>query len=323
MRLFFILFFSLFLVYCAPGPHLPSEKPRAINNIENHAIHVPRDKEKSIKTLAGYLTSPAKNDSEKVKAIFTWITHNIRYDSRIHKVSRFGNNGSSSILKTKKAVCRGYSNLFYSLCKEAGLTVVDIDGYAKGNGYQIGDRFSGTPNHSWNAVNIQGVWHLVDPTWGAGYINEKLEYIHQRNDYYLFPPAQELVYTHFPIDSTWQLTDNPISLLEFENKIFVRDIFFKNKLKLKNPAIHTISVNNAANIELAIPEDVQIYACVLQNNETAKNAILKENRVANFYSAHITFTQPGEYLYKLFTNLPFNNIRFKLALSLKIIYNQE
>ena len=36
-----------------------------------------------------------------------------------------------------------------------------VPGYSKGFGYQLGQSFSGEFDHAWNAVFLEGRWHLT------------------------------------------------------------------------------------------------------------------------------------------------------------------
>lgn len=53
----------------------------------------------------------------------------------------------------------------------AGVQCVTVPGYSKGFGYQLGQSFSGEFDHAWNAVFLEGRWHLVDSTWGSGLVD--------------------------------------------------------------------------------------------------------------------------------------------------------
>ena len=48
---------------------------------------------------------------------------------------------------------------------------VTVPGYSKGFGYQLRQSFSGEFDHAWNAVFLEGRWHLVDSTWGSGLVD--------------------------------------------------------------------------------------------------------------------------------------------------------
>lgn len=66
------------------------------------------------------------------------------------------------------------SNPFSDPCptsRVAGVHCVTVPGYSKGFGYQTGQSFSGEFDHAWNAVYLEGRWHLVDSTWGSGLVD--------------------------------------------------------------------------------------------------------------------------------------------------------
>lgn len=47
-----------------------------------------------------------------------------------------------------------------------------LSGYSKGYGYKIGQTFQGNSDHAWNAVYLDGRWHLLDSTWGSGTVDD-------------------------------------------------------------------------------------------------------------------------------------------------------
>lgn len=54
----------------------------------------------------------------------------------------------------------------------AGVQCMTVPGYSKGFGYQMGQSFSGEFDHAWNAVYLEGRWHLLDSTWGSGLVDK-------------------------------------------------------------------------------------------------------------------------------------------------------
>lgn len=54
----------------------------------------------------------------------------------------------------------------------AGVQCMNLSGYCKGHGYRAGQTFAGDYDHAWNAVYLEGQWHLVDSTWGSGSIDD-------------------------------------------------------------------------------------------------------------------------------------------------------
>jgi len=56
-------------------------------------------------------------------------------------------------------------------CSYSGMHCVTLSGWAKGVDYKPGAPITSTPpNHSWNAVFIDGNWQLVDCHWATRYL---------------------------------------------------------------------------------------------------------------------------------------------------------
>lgn len=188
--------------------------------------------------LSAAISFDEHGDRAKAKAIYNWITHNIKYDvSFLQKFPKPIEDKAIHALKTGKAVCEGYSELFALLCRDAGLQAVTIEGYSKDWIFNNGDRFY-IPRHAWAAVKINGKWELVDATWGAGSIYQrrtwlrktldKLFHIHKVRPKslrfrYLYDPQyfaqdpREFRLRHLPSDPLWQLTDTLMPLSVFES----------------------------------------------------------------------------------------------------------
>ena len=69
----------------------------------------------------------------------------------------------------KKAVCQGYSTLFYRMCEEAGVDAKVITGSSKGE------------NHAWDIVEIKGKYYNVDSTWDAKKAPKNYKYFLKSN----------------------------------------------------------------------------------------------------------------------------------------------
>ena len=227
--------------------------------IDRHALNAPPSAEASVQSLAAYLIEPAENDREKARAIFRWITENIDYNVEVFFKGGTGATNSEDVLKSRKSVCYGYSDIFLSLAKEAGLETVRISGYGKGYGYMPGKNFTGPSNHAWNAVKINGSWYLIDSTWGAGYVSGDKKYVRKFDDHFFMTPPSQFIYDHFPLDTQWQLVDEPVSKQEFENLVYLESDFFNLGLKLgqKNG---TIIADKQINVSIYAPEDMLMMA---------------------------------------------------------------
>jgi len=188
------------------------------------------------KELTHYLCDGLPRERDKANAIYNWITHNIRYDIKSFQKGDIKHPTVNKVLKTRLALCEGYSMLFTEMCREAGLKAVNIDGYAKDWVFDNGDKLY-IPRHQWSAVMIYGAWELADPTWGAGGIvqapgpvrrilnkitRKKVTYAKHlkfqfkyKPEYFAQDPA-EFKRKHLPSDPLWQLADTIMPLSVFE-----------------------------------------------------------------------------------------------------------
>ena len=188
------------------------------------------------------------------------LAENIDYDVEGLFTGSDGSIDSKDLLKSRKSVCDGYSDIFQSLAREAGLESARISGYGKGYGYQPGKKFNESSNHAWNAVKINGSWYLIDCTWGAGYINEDKKYVRKFDDHYFMTPPSEFIFDHFPDNSSWQLLSNPISKSEFEQLVYVKSEFFRYDLKIGSHLEGNVKTDKEMNISIFAPNDVLLIA---------------------------------------------------------------
>jgi hypothetical protein len=189
-------------------------KGEQLRFIDEYALAAPPDAEQSVPALAAYLIKPARTDVEKVRAIYRWMTDRIAYDvdSFLRKVTP--DNSAEGVLKRRLAVCEGYSTLFGALCMQAGVEAIKVQGHGKGFGYEPGQS-SGDLNHTWNAVKVNGGWHLMDVTWAAGHLSGT-QYVKSREDFYYLTPPDQLIYGHLPAEPRWQLLGQPLSFATWD-----------------------------------------------------------------------------------------------------------
>lgn len=90
------------------------------------------------------------DDYGKLCAIYEYIINNVDYAYDSPDKARFTAYGA---LRSGKAVCQGYTHLFYRLARECGIPCRMIMGVtAEGN-------------HAWNIAAVDGVYYLFDSTW--------------------------------------------------------------------------------------------------------------------------------------------------------------
>lgn len=276
------------------GPKLNFER------IDKHASNVPESQEKAVDSLASYLTSPARDDREKVRAIYYWVTHNINYNIEGLLRDNYGDLSPEGVLKSRKSVCSGYSDLFDSLARASGLEVATINGYAKGYDYVPGMTFTGRPtDHAWNAVKLNGTWYLLDTTWGAGYVNNR-KFVREFDEHYFLTPPEEFIYDHFPDDPKWQLSDKPKCLEDFENLVYLKPDFFNLGLCLGNQINGTINCSGATDITISVPKNVFLMADLEYGDKKSSGKSPTIKRRGNLCDIHADLPAEGGYLLLIF-----------------------
>src|SRR5688572_26493600 len=182
-------------------------------------------------SLARIISANFSTQTEKVRAIYSWITNHIAYNTSVYKPGRAYVRYPADPLDTaqvwasgdemvarkvmlrKEAVCDGYSRLFKVLCQYSGIEAEIINGYGITN--TIGDRRF-RRNHTWNAVRIDSIWHLLDVTWAAGHLGFLDEFVAKRNDFCFLPPPELFINDHYPEELYWTLLPHPPPPSEFE-----------------------------------------------------------------------------------------------------------
>nr|XP_034962810.1 kyphoscoliosis peptidase-like isoform X2 [Zootoca vivipara] len=199
----------------------------------------------SVANLVSVLLQKAHSDLEKVRAIWTWICHHIEYDvegyHNLDKVSC----AAADVLQSGKGICAGYASLFEEMCSIAGIQCKTLSGYAKGATYKLGKVFKGASTHAWNAVHLDGRWHLLDSTWGSGYVDDNNKNFAFRYEefYFLTHPAL-FINDHFPEDHSWQLLKRTLSLRQFERNVWYWPAFYSLGLTGTSTATSVIETEN-------------------------------------------------------------------------------
>lgn len=172
---------------------------------------LPGSSANSSPAIANYISANFSSQPEKVRAIYFWIASNIRYDVENMFAARSRENAGEIIreaLRNKKGVCVHYSELFHDLAGRVGIKSYVISGYTKQDG--VVDHIP----HAWCAAQIDGLWFLFDPTWGAGYVQGG-KFIPQLTESFFKVPPQHMIHTHMPFDPMWQFLYYPLTHQEF------------------------------------------------------------------------------------------------------------
>ncbi len=269
----FLLFIGIlfFVEINAEISVISSEAPIAHNLVDKPdpiALKVPSNIQKSIAKnpqrylpeLVGYFKQKAKNERHLVRLFHDWITNNISYDVKAYMSGNHPSQDYERVLKYKTAICSGYSNLFDKMCEMARLKSDRISGYSRGYGFNLFDREDmNRQKHSWNAVQCDGQWYLLDLTWDAGFI-ENRKFVKKYTSNYLFPEPYKFVYSHYPDEPMWQLLDRPISKDQFKDLPEMRKNFFTYDIELMTPIKKVNETGSSYSIKVKTREDVDLKA---------------------------------------------------------------
>lgn len=231
--------------------------------------------------LAKAIKQDFNSKEAQAMALYCWLTQHIRYDleafynpkrkSKIsfqyrtleeknRKIKAFKDNIVRKTLSSRKAVCEGYAQTFSSICNILNIENEVINGYVRSSISDIGKPLQ-NPNHSWNAIKLNGNWFYIDTTWGAGYeFNGR--WVRKFNSYYYNIPKHSYFKTHLPEKSIWRLRvgrmdkktfyDQPI----YSHKFLKSNValFYSNSgfLKKRRDGIVTIELKKVLNNEFLI-----------------------------------------------------------------------
>jgi hypothetical protein len=195
---------------------------------------VPKSDRSDVVSLSRYLTKDFSNDSMKVVSIASWIVRNISYDYKTLKSGDWKKRSTKKILKKRKALCGGFSELFNELCFEAGIRSETVIGYTKSWNYEPYDSLI-RAEHAWNIVKIDGKWVPIDLSWSTGYFVRKKQkcrkklylwfnipytikykFINELTYKYMFASPNQFIKSHLPLQPYFQLLRTPVPLKVFE-----------------------------------------------------------------------------------------------------------
>ena len=206
---------------------------------------LPKREETNLQSLKDLIKSKTKKSSSKEKAyiIFLWICQNIDYDVESYFAGRTSDVKPDGTFKNGKTVCSGYSRLYRDISSYLLLEVECVSCYAKGFGYQPGQKMKKT-EHEYNVIKLNNKWYPIDSTWGAGHIEKNNNYKRELNEFYFLTDPELLKYSHFPENPNWQLTKIKYTLEDFLKWPEIYSYFFKYGFKKFLPEEGEINLKN-------------------------------------------------------------------------------
>lgn len=293
MRLVGVTCLSLLLGFLLPiwGEGRESGRYAAV---DRHALSAPASAESGVPQLARYLSRGARTDEQKARAAFRWITANIDYDVPSYLSRKFPDQRAEAVLARRTAVCAGYAQLYHALAKQMGLEVAVVGGNCR-------VRPEGPPeSHAWNSVKLNGKWHLLDSTWGAGSVDDKSRRFNRAfKEHYFLTPPEQLIFTHFPDATRWQLLGRPRTLAEFQAFPVVSSGYFQYAIRAQE--LHGyLSAKEGARLKFVVPQGVKMSGQLEHNGKTLPDNLVFAQTDGRHYYLDALFPRTGEYRLDVF-----------------------
>jgi hypothetical protein len=220
------LFIGLFMVAFQCHAQVADFDGIPFNKADRIALECKHERLDNLPELAHKLTSGLTTDVERFRAIYRWVCGTIAndyplYERNLRKRQRYKNDSLKLsawnekfrklsfkiLLKDHRTICTGYAYLVKELSDLANIECVVVQGYARTSTTNIATL--DVPNHSWNAVKLDGKWYLCDPTWASGTPNATTHLFEfNYNDGFFLPKPELFAINHFPIDKKWLLIEN-------------------------------------------------------------------------------------------------------------------
>ena len=271
-------------------------------NLKNIAASFPERNLINLEDMAFHMKEKTKTLSEVEKAyvLFYWFHLNIEYDVE----GLFSGNciyEPESVYKLGRGVCSGYSILYKYFGEKIGINVGTTNGYAKGYGWKKNTLYDSI-NHEWNYIMIEGIYYLLDVTWGSGSV-EGNKYAKNLKEKDFLPSPRIFLFSHLPSKQKFQLVENPITLEEFCFSIEVPEELFSIGLYSSNIIRSDFTVKNRKKLIIyhkimdKANWDINVNLKYLQDETPikldCKNYII--NYKENKFEIDIIFKKKGKY----------------------------
>ncbi len=207
---------------------------KPFTTIDAYARACPAAANTSLDAVATYLKKATFTDIEKARSIYVWLAAHISYDDKSYNSGNYADNSAEGVLRSKKAVCAGFADLYTELGLRMGLRIKTVIGYAKGFGYSEGEDFDDS-NHAWNAIQMDGKWRIFDATWGQGYgisgSNGQLVSVKQFNADWFAVEPEYAIFSHYPENPADAFLSTKLSLSEYVRLPYYtpRELYAQNK----------------------------------------------------------------------------------------------
>jgi hypothetical protein len=287
---FFIVFLFLISSFALPAQTKPNDYKEVDEAVRKYSNSTDNN---TIRGIARFIFENFSKETDKLRAIFIWLSENFDYDvENMYSLKSYSDSQEliDGMLEEKKGVCMHFAYLFKEIGDILGITSHIISGYTKQDGV------ISSLSHVWCASFVDSEWLLIDPTWGAGHVQNN-KYVKKLNDDYFKTEPDKLIQTHFPYDPLWQFLYYPVSAQEFNDghtKINNEKLFFNYLDTLK-------TFENETRLEQLISMNKRIEQSgvtnahtrnQLKNNET-EIEFHKLNIAIDYYNSAVSYYNEG------------------------------
>ena len=224
----------------------------------------------NLQGLVTHLTADLPTEVEQFRAIFKWVCLNIandyplflknqrkrkKYVGQPEKLISWNQQFSPKVYKRllnkQRTVCTGYAVLIEEMAFLAGIEASVVQGYGRTGFYTAIDK--GRPNHSWNAVKLDGKWYLCDATWSAGTIyTDQRGFVFDYSDAYFLTDPALFRLNHYPEEAKWFLTNEKVSFETFKALPTVYKATILNGIIPIKPQHETISLHKTQSLKIKL-----------------------------------------------------------------------
>lgn len=209
----------------------------------------------------GYVCRPFRSDVQRLRAIFTWVSERITWEEDFE-----GEMDTRHVLQSKRGCSQEIAMVVAEMCASVGLHAEVVRGYLKTPGEPLDLESVARPNHSWNAVIVDGEWRMMDCSL-AGPTNPKRVHFSSAGSqvaeswYFLARPL-EICYSHVPLLPEQQHICPPQPHDILMALPCATPTYFKHGLKIVDFDTSMLNLDNLemAHVYVNVPEDVECVA---------------------------------------------------------------
>ena len=244
------------------------------------------------------LTRDASDSDGKAQAIYDWIVQNI---SRQHTPLDLSEEQSAQaarlVFERRTANPAGYSNLFLAMARAAGVEAEAVPGGVKPWEFTIDEEIR-LRDWQWSVFRkSDGSWGIVDCCRGAGFENDKGEFVIAPTQRWFDPPSGEFFLTSYPAELRWLTGYGWLTEERFKELPMVNYDFEKQGLGITPRAGYTRKVPKEYVLEYSNPHDTvlegEMWSWDGEKGKFIKHATVEEGEGRAL--VRFTFPEPGRY----------------------------